>query len=405
MFYENELRILQKTLTKCHIPVMQVNPTAPVTEWMDPSVKKLFGIPDRSRTLYDLFPTIKGATVYRLTNLFLCRYMFFELPFCDQPTVLFIGPYLNSSISHQQALEQSEKMGVSARQARDVEFFYGSLPVVRDENFLFATVSSFAEFIWNGEDNYKIEDLNFEVSPLLSVMTDNKAYADTDALDIELMERRYEYENELMDAVAQGNVHKAELMITGFSSVSFESRVPDRLRNAKNYCIISNTLMRKAAQQGGVHPVHLDQVSSDFARRIEAIHAPEEVTEFLSSMLRSYCRLVKRHSMKNVSPLVQKAMVYIENDLTSDLSLSTVAQMNNVSPGYLSGLFKKETGQTFTAYVNSRRIHRAKHLLRTTNLQVQTIAQHCGILDFHYFCRVFKNSVGMTPTEYRNRHI
>jgi YesN/AraC family two-component response regulator len=195
------------------------------------------------------------------------------------------------------------------------------------------------------------------------------------------------------------------MMVTGFSGVSFENRLPDRLRNLKNYCIITNTLLRKAAQQGGVHPVHLDQISSDFARRIEQLRTPEDAAAFVRTMMQAYCRLVKRHSMKNISPLVQKAMVYIENDLTGDLSLSTVARNNNVSPGYLSGLFKKESGQTFTAYVNGRRIHRAKHLLRTTNLQVQTIAQHCGILDFHYFCRIFKNAVGVTPTEYRNKQI
>ena len=404
MFYENELRLLQKTLNKCHIRTDLVDPNAPVRTWLDEGILQLFRLAEANRTLYALFPTFQAATVYRLTDLFLCRYLFMELPFCDTPTVLVIGPYLNVNMTHQLALEQAERMGAGPQQARDVERFYGSLPVVREENFLYAAVSTFAEFIWNGEENYRFTDLNFEVSPLLTVMSNRKS-ADNDALDIALMEQRYGYENELMDAVAQGNVQKAEMMVTGFSGVSFENRLPDRLRNLKNYCIITNTLMRKAAERGGVHPVHLDQVSSDFARRIENLRNTDEAAEFVRSMMRAYCRLVKRHSMKNVSPLVQKAMVYIENDLTGDLSLSSVARMNNVSPGYLSGLFKKESGQTFTAYVNGRRIHRAKHLLRTTNLQVQTIAQHCGILDFHYFCRVFKGAVGVTPTEYRNKQI
>ena len=40
-------------------------------------------------------------------------------------------------------------------------------------------------------------------------------------------------------------------------------------------------------------------------------------------------------------------------------------------------------------------------LLATTKLQIQTIAQHCGILDVHYFSKVFKKSVGVTPKQYR----
>lgn len=404
MFYENELRILQKTLEKCHIRTLTVDPRVPVSDWLDERMTALLGAPELRRSFYEIFPEVTTATVYRLVDVFLCRYLFMELPFCEDPTLLVIGPYLNINVTHQIALEQSERMGVAPQRAREVELFYSSLPVIREEHFLYASITTFAEYVWNGEENYRFADLNFEVSPLLNIITERKG-ADTEALDIALMEKRYEYENELMDAVSQGNVQKAEMMVTGFSGVSFENRVPDRLRNMKNYGIVTNTLMRKAAERGGVHPVHLDQISSDFARRIEALRSPEEAGEFVAMMMRSYCRLVKRHSMKNMSPLVQKAMVLIENDLTSDLSLSTVARLNNVSPGYLSGLFKKESGKTFTAYVNGRRIHRAKHLLRTTNLQIQTIAQHCGILDFHYFCRVFKNATGVTPSEYRNKHI
>ena len=404
MFYENELRILQKTLKKCHIRAVTVNPNAPLSDWFDPRMLRMLGGADPSRTLYDLFPTIQTATIYRLEDMHLCRYLMMDLPFSDSPTVLLVGPYLNVSVTPQLVLEQSERMGVIPSQIREVEMFYGSLPVVRDEIFLHAMIGSLAEYIWNSEENFQFTELNHTASPLLSIMVNNKA-TDNDVLDITLMEQRYEYENELMDAVSQGNIQKAEMMISGFSGASFEHRVPDRLRNLKNYCIVTNTLMRKAAERGGVHPVHLDQVSSDFARRIEGLRTTEDATEFVGTMLRAYCRLVKRHSMRNVSPLVQKAMVVIENDLTGDLSLSTVAKLSNVSPGYLSGLFKKETNQTFTAYVNSRRIHRAKHLLCTTNLQIQTIAQHCGILDFHYFCRVFKTAVGVTPTEYRAKHI
>ena len=110
---------------------------------------------------------------------------------------------------------------------------------------------------------------------------------------------------------------------------------------------------------------------------------------------------MKRHSVKNLSPLIQKVILKIESDLSSQLSLSELAKINNVSASYLSGLFKKETGKTLTTYVNLKRIEHAKYLLRSTNLQIQTIAQHCGILDLHYFCRIFKKETGRTPSAYR----
>ena len=178
--------------------------------------------------------------------------------------------------------------------------------------------------------------------------------------------------------------------------------MPDRLRNLKNYCIVLNTLLRKAAENGGVHPVQLDSVSSDLAKKLENTHSLSAIPDFMADTVKTYCNLVKRHSIKNYSPIVQKAIIRIQNDLTSDLSLNTMAKMCNVSPSYFSSLFKKETGKTLTKYTNDKRVALAKRLLKTTNLQVQTIAQHCGILDLHYFCRIFKASVGKTPTEYKN---
>ena len=105
--------------------------------------------------------------------------------------------------------------------------------------------------------------------------------------------------------------------------------------------------------------------------------------------------------MKHFSPPVQKAIIYIDSDLTANLSLSAIAEAQNVSASYLSWLFKQETGETLTDHVNKKRINLATKLLETTNLQIQTIAQYCGILDVQYFSKVFKKYVGKSPKEYR----
>ena len=405
MFYENELRFLQKMLNKCHLPNAVIDPESPIDSYDNSPLQQFLRHRRFADTFYGMVPDLKPATVYRLMNVCLCRYIFLELPYNERPSVLLIGPYLSNNITRQQILEQAETLELSPGHVRELELFYSSVQVVRDEHHLFAMVNTFAEYVFNGEDNYSSLDLYFDHKAVpLSDSIHGKS-AEADGLDAEVMESRYQFENDLIEAVAQGNAHKAEMMMAGFSSLTFESRTSDQLRNMKNYCIIMNTLMRKAAEKGRVHPIHLDRISAGFARRIEMLRTLNDISDFMLEMMRSYCRLVKQHSMQHYSPLVQRAMIYVEGDLTGDLCLRTVAAKNNVSPGYLSGLFKKETGQAFTAYVNGRRIAMATHLLKTTHLQVQTIAQHCGILDFHYFCRLFKSIVGVTPTEYRNTHI
>ena len=215
------------------------------------------------------------------------------------------------------------------------------------------------------------------------------------------MEKRYSLENELMRAVSLGQMHKDTLFTSSFSETVFEKRTADPIRNLKNYCIIMNTLLRKAAESGGVHPLYLNRVSSSFALKIEQMQSLGEGSELMREMFRSYCRLVRKHSLKDYSLVVQKTILLIDSDLTADLSLSTLAESQGVSAGYLSTIFKKETGKTVSNYIRDKRIKHAAHLLATTKLQIQTIALHCGIVDVQYFSKIFKKITGKTPKEYR----
>ena len=152
---------------------------------------------------------------------------------------------------------------------------------------------------------------------------------------------------------------------------------------------------------GSVHPFYIDSVSTEFAQRIELVRSQHDATELMKEMVRKYCKLVKKHSSKDYSLLVQKVITLIDADLTADLSLKRFLSLLNVNASYLSSLFKKETGKNLTEYVAEKRIKNAAYLLTTTNLQIQTIAQHCGIYDVNYFAKTFKKITGKTPKEYR----
>lgn len=393
------LYFLQELLKKCHLQNMIIDPMDTVEEILDKGLRTLLGAKDPLRFI-DFFSPIEAKTVYRVTDVYLCRYIFFEIPVFDRQKIFIIGPYLNEDITRQNILEQCEKMNLPPKMCRQLEYYYSSLPVIKEEGFIFAMTNTFCEILW--PEGFSCTDITRESAA--AFIKDGTAPAiDSEAspFNIRMMEDRYAFENNLITAISQGNIHKAELMLRNFSSLAFENRIPDQLRNTKNYCIIMNTLFRKAAEKGGVHPVYLDSVSSDFAKKIESIQTMAEMPDFMFEVLRTYCRLVRRHSVKNYSPLVQKAIIKIESDLTGDLSLNSLSKENNVSPNYFSSLFKKETGLTLTQYVNNKRINYAKHLLKNTSLQIQTIAQHSGILDLHYFCRLFKSVTGKTPSEYR----
>lgn len=405
MFYENELRLLRDTLRKYCI---QTN----ILDWsLPPDEKQELGIylqltqnPKNDVPLANLFPLLSPTTIHRMTDAFYCRYLYMALPELSDNAVLVIGPYLCAPFVQEQFLETSEKLRVVPAQKDLLQGFYTNLPVMADNNPLLMVLDTFCEHLW-GINNYSVEDIDKEIMSAQWILPQEKSTPDAKntLLNIHQLEQRYAFENEMMEAVSHGQAHKADIMLGNLTGFHFEQRLADPVRSIKNYCIIMNTLLRKAAEKGGVHPVYLDNASSTFAAKIENLENVEAAGSLMPEMFRDYCRIVRKHSMKNYSPLTQKAVTFIDTDLTADLSLRTISQALNISSSYLSTSFKKETGQTITDYINYRRISHAKHLLQTTSLQVQTVAQLCGIVDVHYFSKVFKKIVGITPKQYRQQ--
>lgn len=403
MFYEAQLRLLRETLRKCGIQTNIVDWSLPQDDRQELGIYlRLTQNTDTDSPIGQLLPLINRTTIHRMTDAFYCRYLYMALPEVSENAVLVIGPYLCSSCSQEHFMERAEKLNILPSQQVQLQTFYYNLPLMPDNSHLLVLLDAFCEQIW-GKGNYALEDVDQDIMASQWVLPQEKSNPDgkNTLLNIKHLEQRYQFENELMDAVTRGHSHKADVLLQNFRSFSFEQRTADPVRNVKNYMIIINTLMRKAAEKGGVHPVYLDSVSSTFANKIEQQDAVESALTLIPEMFRSYCRIVRKHSMKDYSPLTQRAITFIDTDLAADLSLRTISQALNISSSYLSTSFKKETGQTITDYINRRRISHAKHLLRSTALQVQTVAQQCGILDVHYFSKVFKRIVGITPKQYR----
>lgn len=396
MQQSKEFIFFKKILEKCRVRVTITK--AESSEELDLGLRKMLGIDQR--VLDDELARMSHKIIYRLADIFYCRYIFFYLP---DESVAVLGPYLAEELTYAQLLELAELCSVPADKVGVLEKYYGSLPIISDDSPLFVGLHTFAEEMWGGADSYRVVDINRELSAEAVPFFDHTESLEKEETKwkIQILEQRYAYENQLMQAVEMGNSHLAEQLMQGLSAMAFERRLSDPLRNMKNYCIIMNTLMRKAAERGGVHPLYIDRLSSDFAKRIEAMSSINAVPALMEDIFSSYCRYVRQHSTSRYSPPIQRAILHIGASLNGDLSLKTIADAININGSYLSDLFKKETGQTITDYIAQKRIKRATRLLTTTKLQVQTIAQHCGMSDVNYFSKLFKKYTQKTPNQYR----
>ena len=110
----------------------------------------------------------------------------------------------------------------------------------------------------------------------------------------------------------------------------------------------------------------------------------------------------KRHHL--YPPIVNEVLAAIYERYNENISMKSLADDLHVNVMYLGQLFKREVGMTLSRYINQYRLAIAKDLLIASKLSVAQIAVKVGYQNQAYFYRVFKQSEGVSPKEYRQHY-
>ena len=116
----------------------------------------------------------------------------------------------------------------------------------------------------------------------------------------------------------------------------------------------------------------------------------------------NYGEELAQNNIKNLHG-IRKAMNYIDDNFTSELSLEVLSDIAGLTPNYFSSLFKKVNNISLWSYINSKRIDLAiEFIIDSSNTDtILEIATKCGFNNTANFNKTFRNVTGMTPTEYR----
>lgn len=366
----------------------------------------LFDSVDYSTILTNSPSLANNNVIYRFFDEFLCHYIFFRLPTQNKKRYFLVGPYLTNLPQNDFYEKKIKQLNLEEIKINQLKKYYSNLPIIEEETVLIAIINTLGKYVFNGESNFSIEYLDYEIPDNRLPSTNSRVFNDGEVntptvLTLEIIEENYKKENYLMEAVSKGKLNKVDIIVSHVLNHGIEERLADSLRNRKNYMIILNTILRKAAENGNVHPVHINKLSSHFAKKIEQLHSIDSSIILQTEMIRKYCLLVKDYSLKKYSQLIGRVITFISYDFAADLSLKAIADKMCVNASYLSSQFKKECGETLTDYVNRKRMEYAASVLTHTDKQIQEIAENCGILDANYFIKLFKKEFGMTPSRYR----
>lgn len=109
------------------------------------------------------------------------------------------------------------------------------------------------------------------------------------------------------------------------------------------------------------------------------------------------------NELKFKSPCVSRALEYIENNYTDEISIDELCSELNINKCYFCSIFKKEVGTTFINYLNSYKIEKSKELLKNPNRSLFDVALEVGFNNQSYYSKVFKKITSLTPIEFRDK--
>ncbi|MBN7575774.1 response regulator transcription factor [Clostridium beijerinckii] len=157
-----------------------------------------------------------------------------------------------------------------------------------------------------------------------------------------------------------------------------------------------------AAKEFNINAKDLLSFKNHAFSEIENVRDINALKEKLLESVAEIFNIIRQLKNKKFSKVVSNSIKHIEKKYYSqEISLKTLSNSMNINSAYLGRIFKTETGEFFTDYLNKVRIDKAKELLLNTNLKASDISVKVGFVNNNYFYTIFKKYTGINPGDFR----
>ena len=210
----------------------------------------------------------------------------------------------------------------------------------------------------------------------------------------------FDTERALLRAITQSNKPEAQRLFNElFGHIFFSSG--GNFEQAKSLVYELLVLISRAAIEAGAEPEGALSLSHRYLQTLQRQKNIDELCFWLKGVMESFMDNVFEFMDVRHLNMIHKTVQYLRIHYAEKITLSAMAEMVYLSPAYFSRIFKKETGSTFSSYLNQVRIEKSKEMLLHLDLRLTDIALMTGFEDQSYFTKVFKRVTGSAPLKYR----
>ena len=226
-----------------------------------------------------------------------------------------------------------------------------------------------------------------------------------DTQENEVLHNPYSHESRKLECVKNGDIEglkkcQNEAWVGRIGTVA-----DNPIRQEKNIGIIVIVLASRAAISGGLSAELAFTMADAFIMRIEKMDNIMQIRAALFEYELEFAKFVKKLEKPVIrNKYVEQAKDYVFKHLHSEIRIQDISDSIGVNKDYLSALFHKSEGVTLQNYIKREKIRQAEYMLKYQDYNVSEIANYLAYSSQSHFSHCFKEIIGMTPIQYRNKY-
>ena len=209
-------------------------------------------------------------------------------------------------------------------------------------------------------------------------------------------------ENELIDAIKLAEKDKAAELLKGLLSDILSAELSPQEYQIPLARLLNNLLI--VMQESGVSMNQLQPVNSSLLEELLGLHTAAEIDDwFWTNVVYPMIKIFKGRQEAQYHNISEKIIDLVQHHYDTDLTLEECASRLHYNANYLSSVFRKETGYSFSEYLSMYRFKMAKKWLSDTEIPIKDIATKLRYNNPQNFIRSFRKQEGITPGQYREK--